>query len=194
MEFAIRFEFKASINEAEYEALVISMRMAHEVGARCLMAYSDYQLIVKQVEGTYEAKEESIVQYLQQIAELKGGSWKTIELSVLLYNPTKAPGSLERPQAISPRENWRTPVVRWLEGGQLPENRWDAARLKARVTCFLLHGWILYKKSFTHPLFRVTHFLLHGWIHVLKEIHSGCYGAHAGTWILANKTLLAGYF
>ncbi|KAL0454553.1 UNVERIFIED_CONTAM: hypothetical protein Slati_0794500 [Sesamum latifolium] len=29
------------------------------------------QLVVKQVEGTYEAKEESMIQYLQQIADLK---------------------------------------------------------------------------------------------------------------------------
>ncbi|KAL0385861.1 UNVERIFIED_CONTAM: hypothetical protein Sradi_2980400 [Sesamum radiatum] len=57
-EFAVKFDFKTSNNDAEYEALVISMKMAHEVGARHLLAYSDSQLIVKQVEGTYEAKEE----------------------------------------------------------------------------------------------------------------------------------------
>ncbi|KAL0394847.1 UNVERIFIED_CONTAM: hypothetical protein Slati_4450900 [Sesamum latifolium] len=71
LEFAIKFDFKASNNEAEYEALVIGMRMAHEAGARHLLAYSDSQLIVKQVEGTYEAKEESMIQYLQQITDLK---------------------------------------------------------------------------------------------------------------------------
>ncbi|KAL0413207.1 UNVERIFIED_CONTAM: hypothetical protein Sradi_1522400 [Sesamum radiatum] len=59
LEFAIKFSFKASNNEAEYEALVIGMRMAHEMGVRHLLAYLDSQLIVKQVEGTYEAKEES---------------------------------------------------------------------------------------------------------------------------------------
>ncbi|KAL0415480.1 UNVERIFIED_CONTAM: Polyprotein P3 [Sesamum latifolium] len=32
LEFAIKFRFKASNNEAEYEALVIGMRMAHEIG------------------------------------------------------------------------------------------------------------------------------------------------------------------
>ncbi|KAL0462544.1 UNVERIFIED_CONTAM: hypothetical protein Slati_0142000 [Sesamum latifolium] len=71
LEFAIKFDFKASNNEAEYEALVIGMRMAHETGVKHLLAYSDSQLVVKQVEGTYEAKEESMIQYLQQIADLK---------------------------------------------------------------------------------------------------------------------------
>ncbi|KAL0457061.1 UNVERIFIED_CONTAM: polyprotein [Sesamum latifolium] len=62
--FAIKFDFKASNNEAEYEALVIGLRMAHETEAKHLLAYSDSQLVVKQVEGTYEAKEESMIQYL----------------------------------------------------------------------------------------------------------------------------------
>ncbi|KAL0435061.1 UNVERIFIED_CONTAM: hypothetical protein Sradi_0214000 [Sesamum radiatum] len=71
LEFAIKFNFKASNNEAEYEALVIGMRMTHETGARHPLAYSDSQLVVKQVEGTCEAKEQSIIQYLQQITDLK---------------------------------------------------------------------------------------------------------------------------
>ncbi|KAL0349948.1 UNVERIFIED_CONTAM: hypothetical protein Sradi_4144000 [Sesamum radiatum] len=53
LEFAVKFGFKASNNEVEYEVLVIGMKMAHGVGARHLVAYSNSQLIVKQVEGTY---------------------------------------------------------------------------------------------------------------------------------------------
>ncbi|KAL0293913.1 UNVERIFIED_CONTAM: hypothetical protein Sradi_6914000 [Sesamum radiatum] len=49
LEFAVKFGFKASNNEAEYEALVIGMRMAHDVRARHLVAYSGSQLIVKPV-------------------------------------------------------------------------------------------------------------------------------------------------
>ncbi|KAL0434297.1 UNVERIFIED_CONTAM: hypothetical protein Slati_2764000 [Sesamum latifolium] len=52
-EFAVRFDFKASNNEAEYEALMAGLKMAHEVGARHLIAYSDSELVVKQVEGIY---------------------------------------------------------------------------------------------------------------------------------------------
>ncbi|KAL0453782.1 UNVERIFIED_CONTAM: hypothetical protein Slati_1356300 [Sesamum latifolium] len=65
MEFAIKFDFKASNNEAEYEALVLGMRIVQDAGALHLLAYSDSQLIVKQVCGKYEAKEKSMVQYLQ---------------------------------------------------------------------------------------------------------------------------------
>ncbi|KAK4403177.1 hypothetical protein Sango_1058400 [Sesamum angolense] len=69
-EFAIKFNFEASNNEVEYEALVLGMRMAQNVGALHLRAYSDSQLIVKQVSREYEANQENMVQYLKQI-ELK---------------------------------------------------------------------------------------------------------------------------
>ncbi|KAL0308878.1 UNVERIFIED_CONTAM: hypothetical protein Sradi_5830100 [Sesamum radiatum] len=55
-------------------------------------------------------------------------------------------------QAISSSKDWRTPVVKWLEEGSLPNNRWEAARLKTQASRFLLQGGILYKKSYTHPL------------------------------------------
>ncbi|KAL0407313.1 UNVERIFIED_CONTAM: hypothetical protein Slati_4045200 [Sesamum latifolium] len=53
--------------------------MAYEVGARHLLAYSDSQLVVKQIEGVYEAKKKSMVQYLQQIAELRT-SFKSFQI------------------------------------------------------------------------------------------------------------------
>ncbi|KAL0302664.1 UNVERIFIED_CONTAM: hypothetical protein Sangu_3086500 [Sesamum angustifolium] len=46
MEFAIKFDFKASNNETEYEALVLGMRMALDAGALHLIAYCDSQMIV----------------------------------------------------------------------------------------------------------------------------------------------------
>ncbi|KAL0416238.1 UNVERIFIED_CONTAM: hypothetical protein Slati_3455700 [Sesamum latifolium] len=217
LEFAIKFSFKASNNETEYEALVIGMRMAHETGAKHLLAYSDSQLVVKQVEGTYEAKEESMIQYLQQIANLKikfhhfqiiqiprEENAKADSLSKLASNledcrtrhitihylpEARTPLAV---QPITKGEDWRTPIIKWIEEGLLPENRWKAARLKTRATRFIMQEHILYKKSYTHPLLRCLS--TEEGIHILQEIHSGCCGAHTGTRILANKVLRAGYF
>ncbi|KAL0313329.1 UNVERIFIED_CONTAM: Retrovirus-related Pol polyprotein from transposon [Sesamum radiatum] len=61
MELEIKFDFKAFNNKAEYEGLVLGMRITRDAGALHLLAYSDSQLIVKQVSGEYEAKEESMV-------------------------------------------------------------------------------------------------------------------------------------
>ncbi|KAL0433908.1 UNVERIFIED_CONTAM: hypothetical protein Slati_2725100 [Sesamum latifolium] len=48
------------------------------------------------------------------------------------------------------------------------------------------------QRSYTHPLLR--YLSQQEGIHVLKEIHNGYCGAYAGTWILANKALMARYF
>ncbi|KAL0373713.1 UNVERIFIED_CONTAM: hypothetical protein Sradi_3287000 [Sesamum radiatum] len=71
IEFEVKFEFKTSNNKAEYEALILGMRIAQDAGASHLLAYSDSHLIVRQINGEYEAKEESMVQCLQQMEELK---------------------------------------------------------------------------------------------------------------------------
>ncbi|KAL0311695.1 UNVERIFIED_CONTAM: hypothetical protein Scaly_2916900 [Sesamum calycinum] len=47
LEFAVKFGFKPSINEIEYVALIIDMKMAHKARVRHPVAYSDSQLIVK---------------------------------------------------------------------------------------------------------------------------------------------------
>ncbi|KAL0445450.1 UNVERIFIED_CONTAM: hypothetical protein Slati_2267700 [Sesamum latifolium] len=217
LEFAIKFSFKASNNEAEYEALVIDMRMAHETGAKHLLAYSDSQLVVKQVEGTYEAKEESMIQYLQQIADLKTKfhHFQIIQIpreeNAKADSLSKLASSLKdcwtrhitihylpearTPLAVQPitmGEDWRTPIIKWIEEGLLPKNRWEAARVKTRATRFIMQEHILYNKSYTHPLLRCLS--TEEGIHILQEIHSGCCGAHTGTRILANKALRAGYF
>ncbi|KAL0378312.1 UNVERIFIED_CONTAM: hypothetical protein Sradi_3136700 [Sesamum radiatum] len=58
MEFALKFEFKASNNKVEYKALVLGIRMAQDAWASHLLAYSNSQLVVRQVNGEYKAKEE----------------------------------------------------------------------------------------------------------------------------------------
>ncbi|KAL0413016.1 UNVERIFIED_CONTAM: hypothetical protein Sradi_1503300 [Sesamum radiatum] len=71
IESVVIFDFKALNNEAEYKTLVLGMKIAWEAGARHLIAYSDSPLIVKQIEGTYKAKENNMILYLQRIKELK---------------------------------------------------------------------------------------------------------------------------
>ncbi|KAL0430798.1 UNVERIFIED_CONTAM: hypothetical protein Sradi_0705800 [Sesamum radiatum] len=68
----------------------------------------------------------------------------------------------------------------------------NEAELTTRATRFIMQEHILYKKSYTHPLLWCLS--TEEGIHILQEIHSGCCGTHAGTRILANKALRAGYF
>ncbi|XP_061374604.1 uncharacterized protein LOC133316836 [Gastrolobium bilobum] len=67
VEHSIHFGFKASNNQAEYEAIIAGLAMAKDLGATRVILKSDSQLIVAQVQGTYQAKEALMVKYLENI-------------------------------------------------------------------------------------------------------------------------------
>jgi len=71
IEQALRFAFKASNNQAEYEALIAGMLLAKEMGAKGLLAKSDSLLVTGQVTGEYQAKDPQMAGYLEYIQVLK---------------------------------------------------------------------------------------------------------------------------
>jgi len=56
IEQALRFAFKASNNQVEYEALVAGMLVAKELGAQSLLVKNDSLLVTGKVTGEYQAK------------------------------------------------------------------------------------------------------------------------------------------
>ncbi|XP_068486854.1 uncharacterized protein [Phaseolus vulgaris] len=68
---ALRFAFKASNNQVEYEALIAGMLLAKEMGAQSLLAKSDSQLVTVQVTGEYQAKDPQMAAYLRYVEVLK---------------------------------------------------------------------------------------------------------------------------
>ena len=70
IEVVARLSFPATNNEAEYEAPILGLELAHAARARALEVYIDFQLAAMQIEGTYEAKERSMSMYLK-----KSKSW-----------------------------------------------------------------------------------------------------------------------
>ncbi|XP_073154221.1 uncharacterized protein [Henckelia pumila] len=69
---AVRLNFRASNNEAEYEVVLIGLRAAKQVGAGRVHLYSDSQLIAQQVNGSYEIKSENFKEYMKAIVEARG--------------------------------------------------------------------------------------------------------------------------
>ena len=70
VEYALRFGFQASNNEAEYEAVIAGLNLAHSMEADQLEVSSDSQLVVKQIEDSYEASGEKMILYLKKVREL----------------------------------------------------------------------------------------------------------------------------
>ncbi|KAL0430846.1 UNVERIFIED_CONTAM: hypothetical protein Sradi_0710600 [Sesamum radiatum] len=131
---------------------------------------------------------EEIILCLQLNADIF--AWEPQDLEGI--DPPQEARALLAVQPIRTGEDWRGPIIRWIEEGHLPDDRWEATRLKTRVACFMIQGGTLYERSYTHPLLRCLS--TKEGVHVLEEIHSRWCGAHAGTWTLANKALRAGYF
>jgi len=71
IEQSLRFAFKASNNQAEYEALIAGILLAKEMGAKVLMAKSDSLLVTGQVTGEFQAKDPQMAAYLEYVQELK---------------------------------------------------------------------------------------------------------------------------
>ena len=70
MNFALRFNFKASNNEAEYEALIAGLKLAKEVKVESLDIFSDSQLVVCQINKEYQAREEKMAACLYKAQKL----------------------------------------------------------------------------------------------------------------------------
>ncbi|XP_059627060.1 uncharacterized protein LOC132269842 [Cornus florida] len=70
---AIRLEFNATNNEAEYEALIAELKLAKELKIKNLIAYSDSQLVIRQVTWEYGAKDKNMEVYRTAVLrEAKG--------------------------------------------------------------------------------------------------------------------------
>ena len=66
-QYALRFEFQASNNEAEYEVIIVGLKLAHSMEVDQLEICSDSQLVVKHIEDSYEARGEKKILYLKKV-------------------------------------------------------------------------------------------------------------------------------
>ncbi|KAK3218683.1 hypothetical protein Dsin_012653, partial [Dipteronia sinensis] len=138
------FEFKATNNEAKYEALLAEIKAAIELEADYLQIKSDSLLVVNQMTGVYQAKgdhkfkgfkidqvsrhQNHRADVLAKIAANGGQSLpRGIPLQVI-SQPSIATNkeifSLDRQPC------WMDPIVAYLLEGELPEEPDQARRIK----------------------------------------------------------------
>ena len=70
VEYVLRFGFRASNNETEYEAVIADLNLTHSMEADQLEICSDSQLVVKRIEDSYKARDEKMILYLKKVQEL----------------------------------------------------------------------------------------------------------------------------
>src|SRR5262249_35442102 len=70
IESAFGFEFPTTNNEVEYEALILGLQLANNIGIRSLRVTNDSQLVVGQINGEFEARDETMTMYLLKVRGL----------------------------------------------------------------------------------------------------------------------------
>ena len=70
LEHSFRLGFKASNNEAEYEALLAGLRAVLHLGAKDVESYSNSWLVVYQITGSFEARDPRMKAYLNAAKQI----------------------------------------------------------------------------------------------------------------------------
>ena len=70
LKYKIRLQYQPTNNEVEYEALLKRLELAKSVEARSILILRDFQLVMSQINGMYEAKEGRMKKYLEKVLRL----------------------------------------------------------------------------------------------------------------------------
>ncbi|XP_073137893.1 uncharacterized protein [Henckelia pumila] len=200
IEIAVKLDFQASNNEAEYEAVIAGMQRAREVG---------------QVNKTFCTREEKLIKYCKMIEEL-GASFNTwsieqiprkenMEANALAKRAVTGEGdskeslmqretvaAIEAREPVLQENTWKTPIVKYLTQGTLPEDKGRARIIRRQAVRFAILGGSLYRRSYQGPLLKC---LGEGETeYVLQEVHEGCCGNHGGSMSLVRRVMLSGYW
>ncbi|XP_076914994.1 uncharacterized protein LOC143574204 [Bidens hawaiensis] len=215
--YAIKLDFKSTNNDAKYEAFLVGLRIAKKLGVKHLEARVDSMLIAGQINGTYEAKIDVMASYLLQartliqqfisfnvihikrsenksadaLSKLASTNFehfaKDIRVEVLDHPSVSQNQVLVIQTGV---ESWMISIKAYLSSGSLPAGKVDARKIKHKALKYQMTDGILYRRSFLGPLLRCVD--AEDANYLIREIHKGIYGLHAGPRMIVAKIINAG--
>ena len=167
VEKSLRLCFSATNNEAEYEALLEGMSMVQRMGGKSATMFSNSRLVVGQVKGELEARDERMQRYLTRIRHLqmkfelsdlqhipRGGNTHADSLATLTTSSTqnlphvilikdlgKPSGEKENMiyvPCVKIGPNWMDPIIQFLRKNVLPEGKSEAKKISRKAPRFWL--------------------------------------------------------
>ncbi|XP_020240077.1 uncharacterized protein LOC109818937 [Cajanus cajan] len=198
VEQSLRFGFKASNNQAEYEALLAGLRLAKDLGISRIQCWSDSQVVIGQLKADFEDVQvkhtpRELNVRADQLARL-ASSKKVSHLRSVIQQDLPKP-SIAKPECLQVQPespDWMTGIKGYLTAGILPDDPLEAKKMRITAARYTLIAGDLYKRGFSTPLLKcLTPDQAH---YVLREIHEGVCGTHSGGRTLAAKVLRAGYY
>ena len=70
LEYATHLQYQTTNNEVEYETLLKELELAKSLGTESIVDQGDSQLIINQVNGMCEAKEDRMEKYLSRVKQI----------------------------------------------------------------------------------------------------------------------------
>ncbi|GKC11919.1 reverse transcriptase domain-containing protein [Tanacetum coccineum] len=90
------------------------------------------------------------------------------------------------------RHNWMTPIIECLEKGIWPNDENKVGSLRIKISQYVMEDGVLFKKSYLSPLLRCVGPLQANYI--IREVHEGACGMHAGARSMVAKIVRQGYY
>ncbi|KAK2998313.1 hypothetical protein RJ639_023191 [Escallonia herrerae] len=165
IEYALRFGFQASNNEAEYEALLAGIRLAHALKVDSLSVHSDSQLVVNHVLGDYEARDERMAKYLN-LVKTSAVKFQNFTICQIPRDQNTQVGTLSRLasaeetdvrrpvyleflkdrsinsqaeiEIIEQEPCWMDMIITYLSTSELPSERHEARNLRVKAARYAL--------------------------------------------------------
>jgi hypothetical protein len=176
-------------NQAEYEALLRGLQCLREAKATAVEIFGDSELVIKQLNGQYECRNDILRNYCEECKEIL----KSFQLVILQHIPRENNGEANRraQSASGYRENqevfaidvycfgsglaeddWRKEIVDYLENPSRKVSR----KLRYKSIKFVLLDERLYYKSMDGVLLQCLG--QEEAKRMMSEVHDGLCGAH----------------
>ncbi|PWA78384.1 reverse transcriptase domain-containing protein [Artemisia annua] len=184
--YALRFEFDATNNEAEYEALLAGLRLAR-----------DMELVANQIKGSYEARQPTIKQYLDKAKELLNG-FESYMIEHVRRNQNKKADALSKLASMAFAHLTKEVLVEvlaereYLISGILPEDPKLARKIRIKSPQYRLIEDNLYRRSFLSHWLRCVGPKQAA--NIIYEVHEGSCSIRAGPRSIVSKITKLGYY
>ncbi|XP_057732938.1 uncharacterized protein LOC130948245 [Arachis stenosperma] len=217
-EQALQFNFPASNNQAEYEALIAGLKLALNSQARSLTTYCDSLLVVQQIRGEFQVKDPLLEQYwllakgliskfnsfnilhvkreqnvradiLSKLAATRANTQTSALTQLSLEKPST---ELLHVMSINNLHDWRTPFLEYISTGTIPRHEHKPQNFRRKASLYTSIDGKLYRRGFSQPLLRCLN--NDEAKEVVDEVHEGVCGNHIGGRALAAKIIRTGYY
>ncbi|XP_020231099.1 uncharacterized protein LOC109811704 [Cajanus cajan] len=150
LEQSLRFRFKASNNQAEYEALLARLRLAEDMGASRVKCLTDSKVMAEQVGDNFQVKNHNMMKYYHAYQKLKTNFQEVSVEHIPREDNTRA-GQLARLVATKKSGHLRTIIQQEIDHPSVDaevvanvnadrDDQDDSQDWRAEIRAFLING------------------------------------------------------